>query len=409
MTRDQLVILQATPFCNIDCRYCYLPHRSNTARMSAEVLAAIYSQVFQSEQFRDPITFQWHAGEPLVMPRDFYQQAFALSESINRRYHRDYGHCIQTNGTLIDREWVDLFHAHGVRIGISLDGPEFIHDRERVTRAGRGTYREAMRGLRLLQDAKIPYAVIMVLTRFALDYPDAIFDFLVENQIQQVSLNIDELDGVHGSTSYDCDDAIKKYKSFMKRLLERVETAHGMINVREFAFKQLFEKVVNEQQGIRTDGNETNRPMQLLSFDYQGNYTTFSPELLGIASERYGNFVMGNVLTDSIDRISDNPVFQLVNREVQDGVDHCRRDCRYWGLCGGGVPSIKFFEHSRFDVTETLSCRIHQQTLTDAIVEHLEDRLSSPDKHSRIEFLRSQLVGLQPPQERQRFTVRLVR
>ena len=67
-----LLVVQATPFCNLDCRYCYLPDRQNTERMSLVVVDRLFARVFESDLVRQGFTVVWHAGEPLAVPRAFY-------------------------------------------------------------------------------------------------------------------------------------------------------------------------------------------------------------------------------------------------------------------------------------------------------------------------------------------------
>src|SRR5205085_2927661 len=72
MPHIQLVVVQPTPFCNINCRYCYLPDRSNNAVLADETIANLFSQVFASGWLQHGLTVVWHAGEPMVLPIDFY-------------------------------------------------------------------------------------------------------------------------------------------------------------------------------------------------------------------------------------------------------------------------------------------------------------------------------------------------
>jgi uncharacterized protein len=70
---------------------------------------------------------------------------------------------VQTNGTLIDSRWVEVLRAHGVHVGISIDGPREVHDRERVDHLGRGSYERVIRGVRHLREADIPLHVLSVI------------------------------------------------------------------------------------------------------------------------------------------------------------------------------------------------------------------------------------------------------
>ena len=59
-----LLILQPTPFCNINCSYCYLPNRDVRARMSPDVFVKILDRLTESDFIGEKISFVWHAGEP---------------------------------------------------------------------------------------------------------------------------------------------------------------------------------------------------------------------------------------------------------------------------------------------------------------------------------------------------------
>src|ERR1700741_4285096 len=71
-----LLVLQPSPFCNINCDYCYLPNRTSTKRMSMEVIAATIKRVFDADLVFGPLAIVWHAGEPLALPIAYYERAF---------------------------------------------------------------------------------------------------------------------------------------------------------------------------------------------------------------------------------------------------------------------------------------------------------------------------------------------
>nr|MCU0530318.1 GRRM system radical SAM/SPASM domain protein [Cyanobium sp. Prado107] len=63
-----LVVIQPTPFCNLDCDYCYLPDRGNRSRLPLELVDPILRAVLTSPFVGGDITVLWHAGEPLAVP-----------------------------------------------------------------------------------------------------------------------------------------------------------------------------------------------------------------------------------------------------------------------------------------------------------------------------------------------------
>ena len=369
-----LVVLQPTTFCNIDCQYCYLPGRSSRKRMSVEVIRRIAAEVLGTNLYDGEIHFLWHLGEPLSVPPDYYEEAFSEIARINQSYGREYVHTFQTNATLINERWIALIKKHHVRIGVSLDGPAFIHDRERITRRGTGTHAAVLSGVQLLQEHGVPFAVIAVLTNFTLDYPDEFFNFYSEQGISRVGYNIDEIEGVHTSTSFIHREAVARYKRFVSRIVQLSDSSGGAVRLRE-----VWDNLRSIVMGA-DPYNLANKPLRILNFDVDGNFSTYCPELVAAKSERYGDFVMGNILVNGLDDLLANPVFQLVNREVEEGLALCERTCPYWSYCGGGEPSSKFFQYGRFDVAETTTCRIHKQATVDVLVDYLEAKLPGVDR-----------------------------
>ena len=228
----KLLVLQPTPFCNIACDYCYLPDRGERGRMSLGVLAQALKRVADSGWLGPTLDVAWHAGEPLVVPVDYYAAALelfrqCLPATVAVR------HGIQTNATLIDPDWCRFFVEHRIDVGVSLDGPADLHDAHRRTRAGRGTHAAVLRGVRLLQAHGVPFHVICVLTDAALAQPDAVIDFFLGEGIGRIGFNIEELDGANRHSSIQGTAAERAYRRFMTRVLQRVRTEPERLQVRE--------------------------------------------------------------------------------------------------------------------------------------------------------------------------------
>jgi uncharacterized protein len=368
MFNGTLVVIQGTPFCNIDCDYCYLPDRSSTERMSSEVLRAIFRRSFESKRTTNPLTFLWHVGEPLAAPLASYEEAFALAEIENRPFKREYGLAIQTNGTLVNRNWVELFRRHSVRLGVSLDGPAFVHDFQRKDRLGGGTHARVMRGIDHLRAADIPFSVICVLSDHSLDYPDEIFEFFEGQDIVNVAFNAESTLGVH---DFSTVHSFSRVERFFRRFLQRVDQSRLRFNIREISDAY---RAIRNRRGVSSEHggrNSANIPFDLITVDRTGSYSTFCPELRGSHAPRYSDFVMGNVVCDPFDAMVDNSVFQLVHREIERGVEACRSQCPYWFACFGGSPSSKFFEAARLDIAENDHCRHQKQAIVSALMKHI--------------------------------------
>ena len=142
-----------SPFCNINCDYCYLPNRTSKKRMALEIVAATIEKVFAADLVLGPLTVIWHAGEPLAVPISYYQSAF---DEIRRKAPAGavVRHCMQSNGTLINEAWCRFIADHNISIGLSIDGPADIHDAHRKTRSGRGSHHSAMEGRAPASDSR---------------------------------------------------------------------------------------------------------------------------------------------------------------------------------------------------------------------------------------------------------------
>jgi uncharacterized protein len=152
--------------CNLSCRYCYYldkagpggeapPKRLDDALLESYIVRHIAASPDET------IRFSWHGGEPTLLGLDCFREIVALQNK-----HRPVGRMIangmQTNGTLLDADWGRFLAFEGFSVGISLDGPAAIHDRFRVDRGGRPTFREAMRGYEILRRYAVSTDVLCV-------------------------------------------------------------------------------------------------------------------------------------------------------------------------------------------------------------------------------------------------------
>jgi uncharacterized protein len=344
-----------------------VPDRKKSGVMSDAVIKASALYAFASAPAQKSFKFLWHAGEPLAAGIAFYRRAFAqISDVAPDGHHIVYA--IQTNGTLINRDWCKLFSEYNVDVGLSIDGPASLHDSHRKTWRGRGSHERAMRGYRLLLEHGIYPGAICVLTKNSLSCPDAIYDFFVESGFTSIAFNVDETEGVNTNSSLA--EAEAAYRFFMQRLWDRWREDDGKLYIRE------FRQTLNCIGGLKSDPGFVREPdevlpMGIITIAKDGSISTFSPELASTESERYNNFVIGNVLRDAPLDVAGSVAFQKINSDVLVGRNNCKDQCAYYSLCGGGFQSNRIAEHESFEATETITCRLHRQILADVIIEKL--------------------------------------
>ena len=168
------------PICNLDCAYCYYLSKESLYpgsdfRLSDEVLESFIRQYVESQHVPE-LTIGWQGGEPMLMGLDFYRRAVALQHDFRRPGVRVVN-TLQTNGTLIDDAWGQFFCDNDFLVGLSLDGPQSLHDAYRRDKGGVPTFDRVMRGLRVLQKHNVEYNLLTTVHAANVGYPLDVYRF----------------------------------------------------------------------------------------------------------------------------------------------------------------------------------------------------------------------------------------
>ncbi len=167
--------------CNLNCQYCYyleklqLFDKSTSFKMSDEVLEVYIKQYIESQQLPE-VTFVWHGGEPSLTGIGFYERAL--------KYQKKYAgakkiwNSFQTNGTLLNEDWIRFFRDNNFFVGISIDGPEEIHNNFRFYANGKPTFSDVMKSIELLHRYQVEFNTMTVVHRKSAQYALPIYNFL---------------------------------------------------------------------------------------------------------------------------------------------------------------------------------------------------------------------------------------
>ena len=160
--------------CNLACQYCYYLDKGSGVVMDDALLEEFTRQYLES-QTMPQVLFTWHGGEPLLKPLSFYRRALELQ----RRYARgrQIDNCLQTNGTLLNDEWCEFLHENNVLVGISIDGPQPLHDHYRRTRRGGSSWHDVMRGIGLLQKHGVAWNAMATVNVANVEHPLEFYRF----------------------------------------------------------------------------------------------------------------------------------------------------------------------------------------------------------------------------------------
>ena len=162
-----LMIKPAGSLCNLGCSYCYYLDKAEIysgrePRMSREMLEAVIRAYINTCETPE-VTFNWHGGEPLVLGKDFFKQVLAFEKKYADG--KVINNTIQTNGTLIDREWAEIFKQGNFLTGISIDGPSEIHDKYRRDRRGGATLEKVLHAISILQEVEADFNTMSTINK----------------------------------------------------------------------------------------------------------------------------------------------------------------------------------------------------------------------------------------------------
>jgi uncharacterized protein len=170
--------------CNLSCRYCYYPDRYSQLpdqcgiKMSDEILGLYIRQHIEATTDKE-IFFSWHGGEPLLAGIGFFEKAVALQKKY-KPSDKVILNGIQTNATLVTSELAAFLKREKFTAGISLDGPEGLHNLFRKNKVNSGTFREVMKGLDLIRGIGVPFEILCVVSNQNVHKPIEVYRFFRE-------------------------------------------------------------------------------------------------------------------------------------------------------------------------------------------------------------------------------------
>jgi uncharacterized protein len=170
--------------CNLGCRYCYylktadLYPAPQPPRMADDLLEEYIRQHLATAP-GPVVRFSWHGGEPTLLGLSYFRKIADLQNRLRGRNQR-VENAIQTNGTLLDADWCRFFAREDFAVGLSLDGPQELHDRYRVTRGGEPTFEQVMRAVTLLTEHRVPSEILCVVNADNVRHPSEVYRFFKE-------------------------------------------------------------------------------------------------------------------------------------------------------------------------------------------------------------------------------------
>jgi uncharacterized protein len=332
----QVFVKPVGAVCNLGCHYCYYLQKERfypegeSFRMADDLLEEYVVQHINATP-GSLINFSWHGGEPTLLGLEYFRKIVAL-----QRKHQPAGRSItnglQTNGTLLDEDWCRFLAAERFTVGLSLDGPQEMHDCYRVTRGQKPSHEQAMRGYELLRQHRIPCTILCVVHAQNVQQPTQVYRFFKELKAEHVEFlplveaRPDEEGGVSSRTV-----PAEALGNFLCTIFDEwVSQDIERVNVQIFdeaartAFGQehalcLFRKTCGDVPVVEHNGD------------------FFSCDHFVDAEHRLGN-IRETPLVDLLE----NPVQRAFGQAKWDTLPRCCQTCEVREMCHGGCPKDRF-------------------------------------------------------------------
>lgn len=341
------LIIKATRLCNLRCTYCHDWRAGPDQTMSFPVMARMISAALRDPE-HEIVDFIWHGGETTVLPIVFYEKAM-LVQSRFRRAGQVVQNSIQTNGTRLTSAWARFLREGRFSVGISLDGPPELHDRDRRYASGRPSFDDVMSGIRLLREHEVAFSVLMVIDEAALALgPDRIFEFFLEQDIRDYGLIAATPTNQPSAapatpTSHYVDPT--RMGAFLCRIFDRwQEQGDPRIHIRE------LESIRGRLAGDR-------HSICKLAGGCLGQYYMVEPSGdvahcdLFVGDQRYG---LGNIMQVDFSAMRRSARLGVLKRENQHALESMRA-CPEFAVCNGWCPHERYLS-ARHDPAHRADC-----------------------------------------------------
>ncbi len=343
------------PACNLNCTYCFylekqaLFYPGEQYRMSDEVLSAFITN-YISTQPTPLVEFVWQGGEPTMLGLDFFKRVIELQKPFSR--NKTISNALQTNGTLLTDEWCRFLKEHYFMVGISLDGPQEIHDRYRRDRRGKGTYNRVIKGLRLLQKHGVEYNVLASVARETARHPLEVYHFLKNEGVEFIQFAPiverlpDEQSLGHGlrlaqPASLDRKEPQtevtpwtvlpEEYGDFLIEIFEEW-VRHDVGNVFVMNFEWALNAWIGNPSPVCIHAKQCGRALVV---EHNGDVYACDHCV-------YPEYLLGNVLDDALPAMAEWSRQTGFGKIKETGLPLQCRECEVLAACQGGCPKHRF-------------------------------------------------------------------
>lgn len=202
MNQNQITLLlkPASYTCNLNCHYCFYKrvedlYSGKKPYMNIETVHQMMKKVLSVGASYNILS--WQGGEPTLLGLDFYKEVMKWIQKY-KKPGQIVENTLQTNGILLDEEWCQFLKQNNFLVGISLDGPKEIHNHYRTNFAGKGSFDQVYQAIQQMNEHKVQYNILTLLTDANIHHPQEVYSFFRENQFNYLQfINCYEWDDQH--------------------------------------------------------------------------------------------------------------------------------------------------------------------------------------------------------------------
>lgn len=327
--------------CNLSCSYCYYRNKSrgaSTPVFDSETLIN-YIKNYIAAQTGEFAHFIWHGGEPMLAGLDFYRRVLQLQDQYAGG--KQIYNTIQTNGTLIDDEWCRFFKANGWLVGISIDGPQAVHDAFRCNNAGCGSHAKVLRGIELLKRYGVEWNAMAVVNSLNVNRPEEFYDYFKSIGCKYLQFTpIVERAGADGLPVAVDDDSSRltaesvtpeAWGEFLCRVFDRwVRADVGEV------FVQIFDATLANWLGAMPG------LCTMSATCGHAGVVELNGDVYCCDHFVYDRYRLGNINSDSLSAMMGGERQQAFARMKSQGLSQRCRECRYLFACHGECPKNRW-------------------------------------------------------------------
>ncbi|MCX7724937.1 MAG: radical SAM protein [Thermodesulfovibrio sp.] len=311
--------------CNLRCAYCFHSDSDQSRKtvLSDNLLSNFiqqYIEMFSTESF---VRFIWHGGEPLLAGLDKFNYVIECQNKYLG--NRKVSNAIQTNGTLINQSWGQFFKEHYFKVGISIDGPEHIHNMARKFPDGKGSFSATCKGIEVLKESGINFGTIVTVTKYNFNKAKIILDFIAY-EVQAKSVGFNFYSSIDKKSRHSISISYNEAYLFLVDAYEWfIANPDSNLEIREL---KDFTAAIFGRIGISCNRNGTCG--DYISLNYDGSVSACT-RLADVWDKAFfGNLKDNNL----IDILSSNRRLEFL-KVINSSVNNCR-ECKFFKVCRNG-------------------------------------------------------------------------